>query len=127
MRILTVHLGCQLLFIRIEYWRVLYQSSFLYCFQGDKHGNSFFEFHSIQREMCQSIFQKRNYEKGGNKSLKEFANDIRQTCKLKIQVWESTFLVSRILCRYSRQKREKNSGICKESVTRRYYSRPTDN
>ena len=57
---------------------------------------------------------------------KEFANDIRQTRKLKIQVRKSTFLVSRVLCRYGGQKREENSEICKKSVAGRYNSRPIE-
>ena len=56
----------------------------------------------------------------------EFVNDIRQTCKLKIQVRKSAFLVSWVLCGYGRQERKENSGICKESVAGRYSSRPTE-
>ena len=30
----------------------------------------------------------------------KFIDDIRQTCELEVQVWEPTFLVPRVLCRY---------------------------
>ena len=33
---------------------------------------------------------------------KKFAHDLRSACKSKVQIWEQTFLVQRILCRYSR-------------------------
>ena len=68
-----------------------------------------------------SVAQFMGYLKG-----KKFTNDFRQTCKLKIQVRKSTFLVSRVLRRYGRQERKENSGICKESVAGRYSSRPTE-
>ena len=44
-----------------------------------------------------SIAQFMGYIKG-----EKYIDDIRQTFKLKIQVWVKAFLVQRILCRYSR-------------------------
>ena len=31
---------------------------------------------------------------------KKFIDDIRQTCEFEVQVWEPTFLVPRVLCKY---------------------------
>ena len=38
---------------------------------------------------------------------KKYINDIRKTCKSEVQIWKQTFLVSWILCRYSRGKNAK--------------------
>ena len=48
---------------------------------------------------------------------KEYINDIRKTCKSEVQIWKQTFLVSRILCRYGREKCKENTGIYSKSVT----------
>ena len=38
---------------------------------------------------------------------KKFIDDIRQTCEFEVQVWEPTFLVPRVLCRYGGRNKEK--------------------
>ena len=49
--------------------------------------------------------------------MKKYINDIRKTCKSEVQIWKQTFLVSRILCRYGREKCKENTGIYSKSVT----------
>ena len=39
------------------------------------------------------------------------------TAKSEVQIWKQTFLVSRILCRYGREKCKENTGIYSKSVT----------
>ena len=41
----------------------------------------------------------------------KFTNDIRSTCKYKIQVWKSDILVSRILCGHRRKEWEDNKRV----------------
>ena len=50
---------------------------------------------------------------------KKFINDLRSVCQSEIQVWESTVLVSRILCNNGRKKQEGCGRIYPQSVTRR--------
>ena len=44
------------------------------------------------------------------------ANDFRPTRKSKIQIWQPTFLVQRILCRYSRSKQESDREVHTKSA-----------
>ena len=54
-----------------------------------------------------------------SKGKKHF-NDIRSTRTSQIQIWKQTFLVQRILCRYSRKKYQKDTRIHSASIARRY-------
>ena len=45
--------------------------------------------------------------------------DIWSTCKLEIQIWESTFLGERIFCRYRRKEWESYKGIYTKSIAGR--------
>ena len=54
----------------------------------------------------------------------ELADDLRLTCESEVQVWEQTFLVQRILCRYSRTEQRTDSGVYPESTTGRRDGRP---
>ena len=48
---------------------------------------------------------------------------LRTPCKFKIQIWESPFLVQRILRRYSRKEQKGNRRIHKKPTYRRYSKR----
>ena len=45
----------------------------------------------------------------------KFAYDFRQACQFEIQIWESTLLVPRVLCRYCRKECKENRRIRQES------------
>ena len=51
---------------------------------------------------------------------KKQLNDIRSTRTSQIQIWKQTFLVQRILCRYSRKKYQKDTRIHSASIAIRY-------
>ena len=55
---------------------------------------------------------------------KKYTYDIWQACKSEVQVRQQTFLVQRLLCRYSRQEWEKDSWVYTWAVAKRYYGRP---
>ena len=55
---------------------------------------------------------------------KKFIDDIRQTCELEVQVWESTFLVSRVLCGHGGTEQRENCRIHPASAGRGYHGRP---
>ena len=59
----------------------------------------------------------------GNHGIPEgekFADHLRQTRKSEVQIWKQTFLVQRIICRYSRKKYQKDTRIHSASIARRY-------
>ena len=49
---------------------------------------------------------------------KKYTYDLRTPCKFKIQIWESPFLVQRILRRYYREKCKEDTRIYSKSVTK---------
>ena len=50
---------------------------------------------------------------------------LRELCDRKgIEIWEQTFLVERVLCRYSRKKYCEDKRIYPAAVTRGLYGRP---
>lgn len=61
------------------------------------------------------IFGVRN---SGVSEREKFTNDIRKTCKFEIQVWKSSFLVSGLFCRHSREKHSCNKGAYPKSDQR---------
>ena len=54
-------------------------------------------------------------------------NAVRAIRRVKIQVPEPKILVQRVLCGYSREKREPNCGICEEPIKRGRDGRTTEN
>ena len=55
---------------------------------------------------------------------KKFIDDIRQTCELEVQVWESTFLVPGILCGHGGTEQRENCRIHPASAGRGYHGGP---
>ena len=53
----------------------------------------------------------------GKSTLMIFERHANLKYKYEVQIWKQTFLVSRILCRYGREKCKENTGIYSKSVT----------
>ena len=62
----------------------------------------------------------RKQTKRGISERKEYVTNIRATCRIKVQIREQTFLVSRILREYGRKERKSSTRICEEPRKRRY-------
>ena len=58
-----------------------------------------------------SVSQFMGYLKG-----KKFLDDLWSSCKPEVQIWESAFLVSRLLCQYGRSGYTRNNSVYSEST-----------
>ena len=47
---------------------------------------------------------------------KKFLDDLWSSCKPEVQIWESAFLVSRLLCQYGRSGYTRNNSVYSEST-----------
>ena len=55
---------------------------------------------------------------------KKFIDDIRQTCELEVQVWDSTFLVPGVLCGHGGTEQKENCRIHPAPAGRGYHGGP---